>query len=59
MDASSHFYAELLAPFAEHKNISAYWERLKERESVQKYSIGRETNNRRIHEEERSLKNAA
>lgn len=30
------FYAELLAPFAEYKNISAYWERLKERASVQK-----------------------
>lgn len=34
--APALFYAELLAPFAEHKNISAYWERLKERESVQK-----------------------
>jgi glutathione S-transferase len=30
------FYAEMLAPFAEYKNISAYWERLKERASVQK-----------------------
>jgi glutathione S-transferase len=30
------FYAELLAPFSEYKNISAYWERLKERASVQK-----------------------
>jgi len=30
------FYAELLAPFAEYKNISAYWERLKERPSVQR-----------------------
>lgn len=34
--APALFYAELLAPFAEHKNISAYWERLKERASVQK-----------------------
>jgi len=34
--APALFYAELLAPFAEHKNISAYWARLKERESVQK-----------------------
>ena len=34
--APALFYAELLAPFAEHENISAYWERLKERESVQK-----------------------
>ena len=34
--APALFYAELLAPFAEQKNISAYWERLKERESVQK-----------------------
>ncbi len=30
------FYAELLAPFAEYENISAYWERLKDRASVQK-----------------------
>ena len=30
------FYAELLAPFADYENISAYWERLKERPSVQK-----------------------
>jgi glutathione S-transferase len=34
--APALFYAELLAPFAEHRNISAYWERLKERESVKK-----------------------
>ncbi len=34
--APALFYAELLAPFAEHENISAYWERLKERASVQK-----------------------
>ncbi len=30
------FYAEQVAPFAEHKNISAYWERLKSRASVQR-----------------------
>ncbi len=34
--APALFYAEMLAPFAEYKNISAYWERLKERASVQK-----------------------
>ena len=34
--APALFYAELLTPFAEYKNISAYWERLKERASVQK-----------------------
>ena len=34
--APALLYAELLAPFAEHKNISAYWERLKKRASVQK-----------------------
>ena len=35
--APALFYMlNLLAPFAEHKNISAYWERLKERASVQK-----------------------
>lgn len=28
------FYAEQVAPFAEHKNISAYWERLKSRPSI-------------------------
>ncbi len=30
------FYAEKLAPFAEYKNISAYWERLKSRPSIQR-----------------------
>ena len=30
------FYAEQVVPFAEHKNISAYWERLKSRPSVQR-----------------------
>ena len=30
------FYAEQIAPFAEHQNISAYWERLKSRPSVQR-----------------------
>ena len=30
------FYAEQVAPFAEHENISAYWERLKSRPSVQR-----------------------
>ena len=30
------FYAEQVAPFAEHKNISAYWERLKSRASIQR-----------------------
>ena len=28
------FYAENIAPFAEHQNISAYWERLKSRPSI-------------------------
>jgi len=28
------FYAEQLAPFAEHENICAYWERLKSRPSI-------------------------
>ncbi len=30
------FYADQVAPFAEHENISAYWERLKSRPSVQR-----------------------
>ena len=30
------FYAEQVAPFAQHKNISAYWERLKSRPSIQR-----------------------
>ncbi len=30
------FYAEQVAPFAEYKNISAYWERLKARPSIQR-----------------------
>jgi len=30
------FYAQHVAPFAEHKNICAYWERLKERPSIQR-----------------------
>ena len=34
--APALFYAEQIAPFAEHKNISAYWDRLKERASVQR-----------------------
>jgi len=34
--APALFYAEMLAPFAEYENISAYWERLKERASVQR-----------------------
>lgn len=34
--APALFHAEQLAPFAEYKNISAYWERLKERPSVQR-----------------------
>ena len=29
------FYAEQIVPFAEHENISAYWERLKSRPSIQ------------------------
>ena len=34
--APALFYAEQTAPFAGHKNISAYWERLKQRPSVQR-----------------------
>ncbi len=34
--APALFYAELLTPFTEYKNICAYWERLKERASVQR-----------------------
>lgn len=34
--APALFYAEMVAPFKEHKNISAYWERLKERPSVKR-----------------------
>lgn len=34
--APALFYAEMIAPFAEHKNVSAYWERLKKKESVKK-----------------------
>jgi len=34
--APALFYAQQFAPFSEHKNISAYWERLKERTSVQR-----------------------
>ena len=34
--APALFYAEQVAPFAKHKNISAYWERLKSRPSVQR-----------------------
>lgn len=34
--APALFYAEMIAPFAEHKNIQAYWERLKKHDSVQK-----------------------
>lgn len=34
--APALFYAEQVAPFAEHKNISAYWERLKSRPSIQR-----------------------
>lgn len=30
------FYAQQLLPFAEHKNIVAYWERLKSRPSIQR-----------------------
>jgi len=30
------YYAERVAPFAEYKNISAYWERLKSRPSIQR-----------------------
>jgi glutathione S-transferase len=34
--APALFYAEQTAPFAEYKNISAYWQRLKERSSIQR-----------------------
>lgn len=34
--APALFYAELVAPFKEHKNISAYWERLQKRPAVKK-----------------------
>ncbi|MFQ5548267.1 MAG: glutathione S-transferase family protein [Woeseia sp.] len=34
--APALFYAEQTAPFSDHKNISAYWERLKERPSIQR-----------------------
>jgi len=34
--APALFYAELLAPFTEYKNICTYWELLKERPSVQR-----------------------
>ena len=34
--APALFYAEQVIPFAEHKNIAAYWERLKARPSVQR-----------------------
>ena len=34
--APTMFYAEQTAPFSEYKNISAYWERLKQRPSVQR-----------------------
>ena len=34
--APALFYAEQLVPFAEHENISAYWERLKARPSIQR-----------------------
>ena len=34
--APALFYAELLTPFTKYKNICAYWERLKERASVQR-----------------------
>ncbi len=34
--APALFYAEKVAPFAEYKNISAYWERLKSRPSIQR-----------------------
>jgi len=34
--APTLFYAEQTAPFAGYKNISAYWERLKQRPSVQR-----------------------
>lgn len=34
--APALFYAEQIAPFAEYKNILAYWERLKSRPSIQR-----------------------
>ncbi len=34
--APALFYAEQVAPFTEHKSISAYWERLKSRASIQR-----------------------
>ncbi len=34
--APALFYAQKVAPFAEHKNIVAYWERLKARASIQR-----------------------
>ena len=34
--APALFYAERVAPFSEHKNICAYWERLKSRPSIQR-----------------------
>ena len=34
--APALFYAEKVAPFTEHKNIVAYWERLKARSSIQR-----------------------
>ncbi len=34
--APALFYAESVAPFSEHKNICAYWERLKSRPSIQR-----------------------
>jgi glutathione S-transferase len=34
--APALFYAEQAAPFAAYKNVSAYWERLKQRPSVQR-----------------------
>ncbi len=34
--APALFYAEKLAPFTEHENIVAYWERLKSRPSIQR-----------------------
>lgn len=34
--APALFYAEQVAPFAEHENIAAYWERLKSRPSIRR-----------------------
>lgn len=34
--APALFYAEQIAPFSAHKNISAYWERLKSRPSIKR-----------------------